>query len=180
MLRNFSKHTLVQELDCVKLKSILNITSEQLIDLAVILGTDYNDGISGISPIAAYKLFSSVNYDMLDFIDQLKIGTYKSTYKLVIPDDFLEKWQIVKNYYLTAEIIDPTKVNMTWNEPKYDELYRYLVETKQINSVFVQNKIDEIRLLYKYYKLNNDRLMTMTKIKLYSKSFQIHSERNSL
>lgn len=56
---------------------ILEITREQLIDIAILVGTDYNDGLSGVGPKTALKLIKK--HGTLEEVEKEK-GTFDFPY----------------------------------------------------------------------------------------------------
>src|SRR5436189_6370257 len=67
VLSGFSNKCYVNEIDVEILLKNLGMTREQLIDLGIILGTDYCQGITGLKPIDAYKKFKKTNFNIKDF-----------------------------------------------------------------------------------------------------------------
>ena len=166
MLKDFSNKTSVIEIDVVKLMDELGINQEQLIDLCSILGNDYCTGISGVTgikPIDIYKKFKKSQFDMYIFLDLLRKEN-KIKFKYRIPEKFEEEWQQARNYYLHAPVIKPETITIEWKEPQYNKIYKYLVEEKKLNQDIINGKLDELRIMYKYYITNNSNLSTLSKI----------------
>ena len=101
---------------------LLNITREQLIDLAILVGTDYNARIRGIGPKTALKLI-------------LKHGSFEE----VISAKGLEidfPYHEIRNIFL-----DPPKTKiepLEWVTPNPDEIHRILCTEHN----FSQNRIE--------------------------------------
>lgn len=163
MLKDFSNKSTVKEINSDELLKSLGMTREQLIDLGAILGNDYCSGIGGLKPVDAFKKFKESNFDINTFLESIKQENeiYK---KYKIPVDFTEKWIESKEYYLNAYVNDPHKLTVEWNEPKYDAIYDYLVTQKGFNADLIVQKINELKLMYLYYK-NNNELITLSRIK---------------
>ncbi|RLE48475.1 MAG: flap endonuclease-1 [Candidatus Methanomethylicota archaeon] len=99
------------ELD--KLLSELQITREQLIDIAIMLGTDYNpDGVKGIGPKKALKIIKM--YGSLKRALDMGVKELEELRHLPIPIDeikriFLEP-NVSKDYKIVWRPLDPNKV----------------------------------------------------------------------
>ncbi|MEM2678031.1 MAG: flap endonuclease-1 [Thermofilaceae archaeon] len=98
------------ELD--RLLSSLQLTRRQLVEVAVLSGTDYNKGVKGIGPKRAYKLIKL--YGSLDRlpsrIRELLPANYREIVELFLNPPVREDYEIV------------------YTEPQSEELYRFLVE----------------------------------------------------
>jgi flap endonuclease-1 len=164
MLKNFSNKRLVTEINLKTMLECLDMNQEQLIDLGIILGTDYCEGIGGLSPSAAYEKFKQVECNVGRFIKKLivenmKIGKYK------IPANFIEEWRKAKKYYKeTALVLDPTGLKFRWNKPNFEKITQFLVEEKGFEKNKIIEKIDELKLLYYFYSRTGE-LHTLSKIK---------------
>lgn len=167
MLKDFSNKTKVVEIDREKLLQSLSMTGEQLIDLGIILGTDYCHGIGNIKPIDAYNKFKMANYDMNSFLDNLIKENYSRAIncKYKIPDSFIKNWKNAKEYYLHAPVVEPSELNLQWKRPNFSKLYEYLVIEKNFKGQIIKDKIKELKLMYKFYIKNKNMLVTLSRIK---------------
>ncbi len=101
---------------------ILEITREQLIDVAILVGTDYNDKVPDIGPKSALKLIKK--HENIEGI----LSTFKVSKK---PKD-RQKYGIINEipYEEIRDIfLNPPKVELEhpkWNEPKPDDIVRIL------------------------------------------------------
>ncbi len=92
------------ELTIVHLEKVLNelgITREQLIEIAILIGTDFNKGIKGIGPKKALKIVKENRINEIQF-------------------DFNE----VKNIFLNPVITDD--YNLEWKNPDIDAMIEFL------------------------------------------------------
>jgi flap endonuclease-1 len=71
----------------------LGITREQLIDMGILIGTDFNDGIKGVGPKKAYQLVK-------------KYGSLRN-----IPSIKIENYEEIRNIFLDPEVFDPGHIN---------------------------------------------------------------------
>lgn len=118
----------------ITLKS-LGITRKQLVEIAILVGTDYNEGVRGIGPKRALKLVK--RYGGIDGL----------------PRSIREK---IPNY---AEIIEifmnpAVRENYTieYGEPAYDELEHFLVDENNFSEERVKLLLDRLTLLWKKRK----------------------------
>ncbi|MEM0379884.1 MAG: flap endonuclease-1 [Desulfurococcaceae archaeon] len=126
--------------EIIELNLLLNklgITREQLIDLAILIGTDYNpDGIPNIGVKTAYQL----------------IKQYKSLEK--IPKTYLAGESIdelikIRQYFLTPPITINYRID--WREPDVNEIKRILVEEHDFNSERVSNACERLVKAYREF-----------------------------
>lgn len=98
-------------IEAKKVISELGITREQLIDVAILVGTDYNpDGIKGIGPKKALKLIKE--YGSLE-----KLPVIKSSQER---DNLLA----IRQYFIRPEVTDNYKIE--WREPDVDRLVDFI------------------------------------------------------
>ena len=113
-----SKHTIRPlKPELIELETVLNslrITYEQLIDIAILIGTDYNEGIPGVGPKKALKLIK-------------KYGSIENlmTYKMVIPDFDINE---VRSIFLNPDVNKNYQIK--FNPPNKNGLIRFLVDEK--------------------------------------------------
>lgn len=99
------------EPEIINLKDILNglqINRRQLIDIAILIGTDYNEGVKGIGPKKAYALIKTYGEIEKILISESKIRTILSELN-EIRDLFINP-KVTDNYTLEFKDIDITGV----------------------------------------------------------------------
>ncbi len=117
-----------------KLLEALSITREQLIDIAIMLGTDYNpDGIKGIGPKKALQLIKA--YGTIEKIIKL----YKAEFP-VPPEK-------IKQYFLNPPVTSDYKLE--WREPDEKAIYEILVEEHDFNPERVKNAVQRLMKAYR-------------------------------
>ncbi|ARF11719.1 FLAP-like endonuclease XPG [Klosneuvirus KNV1] len=192
MLKDFSNKNInnVTEITTKKLLKKLDITHEQIIDLSSILGNDYCSGINGLKPLDAYYIFKECKFNIYDFLGLLRSETNLKEYEQnheneyyvhilsirkklgsminklqysKIPNNFEELAKTAKDYYLHAPVIEPNEVQVKWETPKYQELYKFLLD-KGFEEDLIKSKLNELIMMHAYYKDNN-KLVTLSKIK---------------
>lgn len=162
---NFSKYSKILCLNKILLG--LNFTHEQFIDFCIILGTDYSTGIRYIGKnkknikqidrmYDLYKSFMDIPLllEHIVNVNNLYIAKYNRL-KYTIPADFLNFHKIIKNYYMTAQVIDPCDKNIVFGmkKPQKENIVQYLINDNNMHNVAI--KIDNI--CYNYDKYNNNK-----------------------
>ena len=97
----------------------LHITREQLIDLGILVGTDFNDGIKGIGPKTALKLVQQ-HGRIEDMPDEIRQRLPES--------DVLDQ---VRRIFLTPEVTDDFEVRPS--EPDLDGIVRFLCDEREFS-----------------------------------------------
>ena len=104
------------------------ITREQLVDLALLVGTDFNEGVAGIGPKKALKLVQ-------------RYGRIES-----MPDDIrraagdAEVLSDVRRIFLNPEVTDSFSVSAS--EPDFDGVVRFLCDERDFSRERVTSALD--------------------------------------
>ncbi|MEM0128485.1 MAG: flap structure-specific endonuclease, partial [Thermoplasmatales archaeon] len=103
----------------------LGITREQLIDIGILVGTDFNDGIKGIGPKKAYQL----------------VKKYGSIEK--IPSISIENYEEIKEIFLNPEVRDTEQISsLELNEQNIVDI---LVNTHDFSRERVESALARIK-----------------------------------
>jgi flap endonuclease-1 len=105
----------------------LSLTRDQLIDMAILIGTDFNEGVKGIGPKRALSLVGE--YGSLEVIVKEKR----------IP---LLEWEEVRNIFLHPEVTDD--YSMEKGTLDRGGLIQFLVEEREFGPKGVERTIDQI------------------------------------
>ncbi len=118
--------------ETVTLSTVLStngITREQLIDIAILLGTDFNpDGFPGIGPATALKLVKK--YSRIEEIPQLK---GKINFK---PDE-------IRGIFLNPQV-STKEVTLEVKSPQKDELEKFLVGEHDFSRERIQSSLGRL------------------------------------
>lgn len=87
----------------------LGLTREELIDLAILVGTDFNEGVPGVGAKTALK--------------KVKAGEFHDVLATRLPDFDPEP---VREFFLHPPVSDGH--TLTWNKPVHDELITFLCD----------------------------------------------------
>jgi flap endonuclease-1 len=121
------------ELD--KLLKALGITYEALVDIAILVGTDYNpDGFEGIGPKKAYQLIKA--YGSLERVP-------KALLKSPTEVDVIS----IKKYFMNPPVTRNYKLE--WREPDEKLINEILVKEHDFSSDRVQNAIERLKKAYR-------------------------------
>ncbi len=108
----------------------LEISREQLIDIAILIGTDFNpDGVEGIGPKKAYSLIKS--YGSIDKVIRILPGAR-------FPVDPGE----IKAFFLNPPVSEVSKIE--WRPPDKDKVIELLVEEYEFSRDRVENNLERL------------------------------------
>ncbi len=107
----------------------LKITREQLIDIGILIGTDYNEGIRGIGPKKAYELIKK--YGSIERIPEAirEIGR----------EEIIE----IKELFLNPKVTMDYKLD--FSEPDYDGIISFLCDEHDFNRERVEKALNELK-----------------------------------
>jgi flap endonuclease-1 len=113
----------------------INITREQLIDIGLLVGTDYNPkGIKGIGPKTAIKLVR-------------KHGTIEAALPQIKNAEFPFPIKDIKELFLKPKVTDDYRLE--WKPPDTDGIVEYLCEEHDFSRSRVTTAIKKIETGYK-------------------------------
>jgi flap endonuclease-1 len=108
----------------------LKLTREQLIDIAILIGTDYNpEGFKGIGPKRAYSLITMYG-NLKKALLSLKIQ-YKDYY-----DE-------IRNIFLNPPV--ETNYKLEWNPPNTDKIIDFLCKENDFSEERILNALNRIK-----------------------------------
>ena len=108
----------------------LQITREQLIDMGILLGTDYNPGgFKGIGPVTALKLIR--RYGKLENIIELRRELSQIDY------------EGIRKIFLEPKVVDPGELK--WRDPDEEGLIKFLCEERDFSVKRVKNALERIK-----------------------------------
>jgi flap endonuclease-1 len=118
-------------IELFKLKKDLNLSQEQLIDMGILLGTDYNpDGIKGIGPKTAFKLIQK-HGNLNNILEHI------NNFEFPIP---VEK---IKELFLKPRITD--NYELKWSQPDTNGLLAFLCGEHNFNHQRVLKTINKMK-----------------------------------
>lgn len=133
VVRNLAITGRAQELELLELERILKrlgITREQLVDMALLIGTDFNKGIKGIGPKSALKLIKEKGniYNVLEELGEELDGDP----------------EILREIFLNPDVTDDYK--LSWRSPNREGIIDFLCHEHGFSEERVQNAIKKMQV----------------------------------
>ena len=126
-------------IDLKKNLELLNINQFQLIDLAILIGTDYFPGIKGIGPKTALELIKK--YDNIETILMQRNKKFDFSF---LTDKILAS---VRKIFLLPEVVSNFNL-MQWTPPNKAKVLELLCEDHNLNKNRVENNLEKVMLNY--------------------------------
>lgn len=127
----------IEKIDSEKVLNLLELNYLELVDFSILLGCSYCKTINGIGKVRAYKLIKK--YKNIEEILKNKVEE-----KFEVSDDWEESFRKARNSYLNPEIGNFSNLELKWNEPKRDDLIKFLCVDHDFNEISVNNGIEKI------------------------------------
>ncbi len=108
--------------------NLLGITREQLIDIAILVGTDYNEGIRGIGAKKALRYIKSYG-DVFKAMKALKVE--------------IDNAEEIREFFLNPPVIEDYQLN--FREPEVEDVVEYLCEEHDFSRDRVEKAVEKIR-----------------------------------
>ena len=113
------------ELDSIL--SALEITREQLVDIAILIGTDYNPGIKGVGPKTALKLIK-------------KHGAIEGALAELSAD--IENFDAIRDVFLYPDVTSDYEVE--WREPDENGVESFLCDRHDFSEDRVRKALERL------------------------------------
>jgi flap endonuclease-1 len=128
--RNFRVDVIPETVELEKVLARNGITREQLIEVAMILGTDFNyAGFKGIGPVTALKLVKK--YGKIEDIPDLR-GRYAFD-----PDE-------IRQIFLHPLVAEPSSSELEPSSPDEDEIIRFLCEEHSFSEERIRSSFSKL------------------------------------
>ncbi len=118
----------------------LAMTREQLIDVGILIGTDFHDGIPGVGPKTALQLIQE-HGSLKKILDQdIVVKKKKIT-------DFLDQstYQAVLDIFLSPNVTDGYKSALKWEKPNLKTIREILVDVHDFDPQRVDSNLNKLR-----------------------------------
>ena len=119
---------------------LLEVSREQLIDVAILIGTDYNDNVTGVGPKTALKLIKK--HGSLEEIE----SAFKSSKSPKDKEKYTELQDIPYNE-IREIFLNPPQMEITtpeWSNPQSDELHKILCAEHDFSESRVQKSLERL------------------------------------
>ncbi|MEM2025123.1 MAG: flap endonuclease-1 [Desulfurococcaceae archaeon] len=118
-----------------KLLDALNITHEALVDIGILIGTDYNpDGFENIGPKKAYQLIKVY-------------GSVEKVPKIVLKSELEVDVVAIKKYFLNPPVSKSYKIE--WREPNIVQIADILIKEHDFDKERVENAFERLLKAYR-------------------------------
>lgn len=136
VVRNLTLSSKQSNLELMELNKILvelDITREQLIDLALLVGTDFNQGVHGVGAKTGLKLIKKEE-NIYNVLEKKSIGL----------EEFGPDPQIVRDIFLNHNVVTDYKIK--WEKPNKKRLLDFLSGDYGFSEERVLNAINKIKI----------------------------------
>jgi flap endonuclease-1 len=115
-----------EKIELEKVLDALELTRDQLVDIGILIGTDYNDGIKGIGPKKALKLMQK-HGNMKDILSKLEVE--------------IENHEDIHKFFLEPDVTSDYK--LTWQSVKEDKVRELLCEEHGFSEDRIAKPLDK-------------------------------------
>mgnify|MGYP006280360953 FL=1 len=129
----------IEYINLSKFLDSLKISQEQLIDMGILIGTDFYPGIKGIGQHKAYDLIKE--YETLDNILKQKVSIGKK--EIEIEPEIIEQ---VRNIFLNPNV-EKEYQKPKWKNVKYEKVEELLIEEHNFSTQRVKNALGRLKKL---------------------------------
>ncbi len=119
-------------IDLKRLLSHHEITQKQLIDLAILIGTDFNDGIRGIGPKTALQLLKKHS----------RIEELPSNVRMKVS----ERYEDVRKIFLEPDVT--SNYALQYGNLREEELYSFLCDQREFSKKRVETVVQRMKRFY--------------------------------
>lgn len=124
--KGVSRPIVPEVIDLNEMLGAYRITREQLIDLAILVGTDFSDGVKGIGPKKALKLITEFG----------SIENMPQAIREAAGPDLAE----IRSIFLSPEVVED--VTIQFGAPDFDGIIKFLCEDHEFSRDRVQSALD--------------------------------------
>ena len=121
-----------QLIDLQETLTSLGVTREQLIDIAILIGTDYNEGIRGVGPKKALNLVK-------------KFEGIEEAYRAVkesVTEDEIELIHRIREFFINPPVTDDYSIK--WNRPDEEKIIEFLCEEFDFSVERVEKAVERL------------------------------------
>ena len=106
----------------------LSITREQLVDIAILVGTDYNEGIKGVGATKAYRYIKTYG-NIFRALKALKVN--------------IENVEEIRSFFLKPPVTD--NYNVKFEEPDMEKIIEFLCEEHDFSKERVEKAAEKLK-----------------------------------
>jgi flap endonuclease-1 len=126
--------------ELIELETLLrnySITREKLIDIAILIGTDFNEGVKGIGPKTALSLIQ-------------KHGKLEALPSEIRSRLEMQNYEVVRRFFLQPQVIQD--YNLRYSELDESGLYDFLCDQREFSKERVETVIQRMKAFYRRKK----------------------------
>ncbi|CAN8074300.1 unnamed protein product [Agarophyton chilense] len=123
----FSLEVILQDLD---------LDMSQFIDLCILCGCDYVDGIKGVGVVKAINLIRK-HQDLQKIVDALK-----NEKAYTVPDPY--PVDALRKMFTDADVTPAKDISLKWTKPNLEEIKKIMIEENQFDSTKIDNGIKRL------------------------------------
>lgn len=125
----------------------LNLSMDSFIDLCILSGCDYTENIDGIGSVKAYKLISELGNieGVLKYVDEYNKDEKKKKKLTYDKDKFY--YETSRSLFKTPDCLDPDKLELTWKEPDFEGLKKFLIDERGFDPKRIENATNRIKVI---------------------------------
>ncbi len=134
MIRNLSAARRKATPEVIELKELeekYGITREELVDIAILIGTDFNPGIKGIGVKSALKLIKR-HHSIEKLIAEAEIEKIEG----------IENYELVRDIFLQPDVNESYEIN--WGTPDEEKVKEFLCEEHNFSEERVSKALERI------------------------------------
>jgi flap endonuclease-1 len=114
----------------------LGIIREQLVDLAMLVGTDFNSGVKGIGPKKALKLIKTYG----------KLENMPEEIRIKLPENL----QKIRSVFLEPDVCEDYEIS--YGELQEEEIYNFLCRERDFSRKRVRTAVERMKKFYSWTK----------------------------
>lgn len=145
LIRGLSQKKSTKEINLMKVLKDFNMSTDEFIDLCILLGCDYLPTIPRIGPKRAF--------DLIKYYGSIENFLENESSKYNIPEDF--NYIEVRNYFKKEEDIKNVG-EIKLKLPKYNQIKDLMLNKYNFNEIKVNRMIKKIKIFYNKFKCHMD------------------------
>jgi flap endonuclease-1 len=142
-----SKKNYTTEINLDDVLKTLNLSLDEFIEFCILLGSDYDDGLSNIKQNIILEYYTKYK-NIEDTINAMK----KDNYSVKTFADSMDNYTIIKKYFTEPNITKITSEELKIKQPQCDVLLKVLVGEYGLINGLVKNKVYNLNKYYEELK----------------------------
>lgn len=125
----------IKEYNYDKVLKGFELSTDEFIDLCILLGCDYCDSIKGVGPKRAIELINT--YRSIESI----VENIDST-KYIIPQNW--NYEVARQLFKAPDVANPNEIDIKWTDPDEEGLIKFLCGDRQFSEDRVRSGVKKI------------------------------------